>query len=624
MFCSKCGAETTSGSNFCVKCGAPIISAVQNTTTANMPPTPSNVAIAQLERKPKTGKKKALIIAVAAGCIALIAVFLLFIMPRFNSGSTPSAEGTGRTPSAEEIDRPTSLEAAENTGSSPSSEETGNMPSAEETGSTHSVEGNGFPTSHEAAEAYLDAFFNVDIDKLISTCAVETFVENFDSLSQIQELGQFYFVAPAVLYEAMGAFDEGLAAQSRVGEITSKLLSSYRWLCLSDSLYKDYSSLLDMSVTALQGPDYYTEALEYFSMLERDFNAEKVRAVKEYMLMTPYEYAGDAYDSYRSDRVIRQLDSLVSIYGADDIEEFIAIFTLDGEEWAIAFETLCYNGKWYAEPDSFSGGTLGIPVAHTSVERISELTVPPERAPGVGYTGVRSGSAPSPGIRIEGAGEDTAKGAVSVYMDGFLGADIYRILQACAVETYVENYNSVYAMERLGAITLTSGFDQTYYNFSPRMAATNRAGMIVSMVRMRYLSLCTESIHDFYSYSIQMSNEDEISSFYRDFMLDFDNHKLRSVESFEILTANDFSRDIREMYNSEMNMRNIQKRIYYLGADDYESFVVTFRMPDGVEWALGLSAYKYGNKWYAENDSILAVLLGMPAIGITPFDYSDY
>ena len=582
MFCYKCGAEIFVGYNFCVKCGAPVRSAAQNTAPANiqpssayMPPAPPDAALAWPERTPKSAKKIAFIIGIAAGCVALIAVFLLFIRPLINTGSTPSAEG------------------------------------------------NGFPTSHEAAEAYLDAFFNVDIDKLINSCAVKIFAENYDSLSQTQRLGQFNYITPAVLYDALVGFDEGLATQSRVDEISRRFLYSYRWLCLSDSPYKDYSTLLSMTVLALQGPDYYTEALEYFDMLELDFNAEKVRSVKEYMLMRPDEYGGDAYESYRSERAMRNLDSIISVYGADDFEEFIAIFTLDGAEWAITLRTLCYNGKWYAEPDSAFGIELGIP-AYTSVERISELSAPPEIPPGAEYTGVRSGSASATGIRIEGDGADTAEVAVSAYMDGFLGADIEKILQACAVETYVENYDSVYAAERIRAIMPIYGFEQVYNNFSPRMATANRAGMIVSAVRLRYLFLCSEHIREGDYSPIQMGDEDELNSFYRDFARDFDSRQLRSVESFEILTIDDFAGDIRDLYNSEMNRRNIQARIDTLGADDYESFIVTFRIPDGAEWALSLSAVKYGNKWYADNDSMLAMLLNMPAAGVMLFDDFDY
>ena len=54
-----------------------------------------------------------------------------------------------------------------------------------------------------------------------------------------------------------------------------------------------------------------------------------------------------------------------------------------------------------------------------------------------------------------------------------------------------------------------------------------------------------------------------------------------------------------------------QKMISYFGADDYESFVLTFAMPNGTEWALCLGAFKYGDKWYADHDSYLAKFLWM-------------
>ena len=486
--------------------------------------------------------------------------------------------------------------------------------------SSFAIEGEGFSTSREAAEAYLDAFFNVDFDKLISACAVETYVKNFDSLALLQRTRHLNFLSipPGMLYSAMVGFDEKLATQSRVAEILQQINFSYRWFCLSGALGRDYDELLKMRPIILGKSDPYAEAREFYNNLERDYNAEKLRAVINYRLLTPLQYGGEAYEMYGSESTARSLDSVVLLDGADDCEEFVALFDSDGEEWAVPLRTLCYSGKWYAEPGSIFAVILGFN-AYTTVERVSELSYHPESAAAARSTDVRRGSVSATQGAIEGTGANSAKDAVSAYMDGFLGADFEKTLLACAVETYVRNYSSVERAGQTNMISINEGMEQDVYSFDPQLAAASRTGAIATMIRVRYVVLCSEGVRGYFDSSdnISFSNEEEIVFFYNDFVRDFDSRKLHEVTGYKILTVEDFSREVRDNYASEGMKKAIQNLVEYSGADDYESFIATFVMPDGNEWVLGIGAFKYGSKWYADHNSSLAMALKMNYYGIS-------
>ena len=496
-------------------------------------------------------------------------------------------------------------------------------PSISESAFAAEVDVEGISTSREAAEAYLDAFFNVDFDKLISACAVETYVENYNSLGLLQMMRQVNFlnIPPSLLYSAMAGFDEKLATQSRVAEILQRIDFNYRWFCLSGFPSGDYDEFLSMRPIALGKSNPYAEAGEFYNNLERDFNAEKLRSVQSYRLLTPTQYGGEAYEVYKSENTAGSLNSVLSFCGADDYEEFVALFDSDGEEWALTLRTLYYNGKWYANPDSVLGSILGFG-AYTTVERVSRLKYHPESEEEVRSTDIHHGSVSVTHGTIEGTGADSAKDAVSAYMDGFLSADFERTLQACAIETYVRNYNSVERAGQLNMINQNEGLEQAVYSFDPLLAAESRAGELAALVRQRYVVICSEGLRSLFnsSNSINFSNEEEIIVFYNDFMRDFDSRKFIGVAGYEILTVEDFSQENREKYTSE-GMRNaIQNTVICYGADDYESFIATFVMPDGNEWALGIGAFKYGGKWYADHNSSLAMLLRMNYYGISLLD----
>lgn len=80
MFCSKCGSEVNESANFCSKCGGKL---VQNIGTVNVNETAASMK--------KHGKKNVIIVGFV---IAVILLFLVVVLTKFDDFSKPTGKGT--------------------------------------------------------------------------------------------------------------------------------------------------------------------------------------------------------------------------------------------------------------------------------------------------------------------------------------------------------------------------------------------------------------------------------------------------------------------------------------------------------------------------------------------------
>lgn len=209
------------------------------------------------------------------------------------------------------------------------------------------VEGDGYASPEEAVEDYLDGLKNMDLEQMMGTFAVETFIENYDFEGQLNRM-KMYLPSMTVKLPDVNEFTTALNVESRRSEIANAILSQYVSLCMPGTSLGSSPALPladEAEVNAFIG--------EFTANLEKpDF------ATLKFVAFLPPEAVDERYsDEANIDNIAKQ----AQIYGADKLESRVAVFELDGKEYMLCVDVADYGGKWrIAQLGGNIGNILGV------------------------------------------------------------------------------------------------------------------------------------------------------------------------------------------------------------------------------------------------------------------------
>ncbi len=200
------------------------------------------------------------------------------------------------------------------------------------------IEGKGYDTPEKAAEAYLIALRDQDIDAMISTFAIESYVENYD-FNALIEFYKFYGPNMEMPFPNSTPYTKELNAESR-RQFIARNISNQFFYCndlIEDNEYgktlslKDYPDLVEDMEKASK--DYFFEDLEITGSMDPE----------------------DISDFYEGERNQENIAKQAKIYGAtkDEVANVVITFELDGDEYIFCPQLIEYNGRWYIQ--SFQG-----------------------------------------------------------------------------------------------------------------------------------------------------------------------------------------------------------------------------------------------------------------------------
>ena len=298
MFCSYCGNNLNQNVKFCSYCGKELSPSLEVKspesilkTVENSRPSPV-IAVASKDPKPdiKTGRSLLFgLIGLVLGATILAAVFIFSGVASFGDDTTNDV--------------------------------------------ADKVEGPGYDTPEEAAEAYLEALRDQDIDAMMAVFAIESCGNNYD-LEEFCTRINSYSPYMDMKYPNTNEYNINMNIETRKASIINQISEQYR-------LYNMPS--VDPSLT--MSP--YTSEIN--TAIEKDLENYVFDDLRITGTVSPDELTHDLYGSEKSqENLLKQ----VKPYGVRDLEDVanvVVTFEADGDTWYFCPQLVRYDGKWYIQ-----------------------------------------------------------------------------------------------------------------------------------------------------------------------------------------------------------------------------------------------------------------------------------
>lgn len=215
-------------------------------------------------------------------------------------------------------------------------------------------EGEGFDSPEEAARAYLEAMQRGNVDEMVSTFAVETFVEHFDMEAMISVYGCYQNSFHQML-DTTDSYTQGVNVARRYGNITGQLSAQYLLLNgyeedIGKVVMLDKDEEIGDFVAALNNPEW----MEILAEME----------IGKIYVDDQVTEAGLALD-LTSDGAQKNLSNRCEMYGCGELALVLTEVKIDGKDYFFAMDVACYDGVWYnLQPNGILAGMMGIDVYH--------------------------------------------------------------------------------------------------------------------------------------------------------------------------------------------------------------------------------------------------------------------
>lgn len=194
----------------------------------------------------------------------------------------------------------------------------------------NSVEGSGYGSPEGAILAYAKALKTADISQILSTFAVETYVDNFDIEKYIEYVVTLQFTT--IPMENWNDLTNEIGLINRQYQIVQDL----RNLCVSVCLGDDY---FNEKIYVKLDSSKATEA--FLNKLSAE-DWEQILARMEYD--TDFIYAQEVQTNEFYDKHIPRT---AAAHGCDEIVPIAIRITLEGTQYYLCMDVARYGNKWY-------------------------------------------------------------------------------------------------------------------------------------------------------------------------------------------------------------------------------------------------------------------------------------
>ncbi len=229
---------------------------------------------------------------------------------------------------------------------------------------TGTIEGKGYDTPEEALKAFAEAYSEKDMDKMYKTCAVESFVENFNLENDIEASAQSW--NPHIIFMSG---DSEKAKEFNIASRKSDLFEHFYYMYqypVSEKISEDFLSFPhSLQDTKMQ------------DILEAVKGVDGINSIKVGDIVEPEEVSKTLAEKYSSENIKKLLSKQQDIYGGEVAGRIIKL-EIDGVEYYLFAQLIKHDEKWYVNyMPGIIGGMLDILTNHGGLCRVS--AIPPEK-----------------------------------------------------------------------------------------------------------------------------------------------------------------------------------------------------------------------------------------------------
>ena len=203
------------------------------------------------------------------------------------------------------------------------------------------IEGEGYETYEDALLDYMEYFFEGDLGGMLSTFAVETYVENYDIAKFLERAGIFSMSLGANgMFSGDNEYAISLKTARREASLTAYFTNQYIY-------YSMIAAGIEPSSASSYDLDDYGGEADY--MLDELFaDPFWIGADIEILGVVAPEDAGDIVpEAYFSSANQENIERIADWMGADEIVDAICVFTADGEQGCQFMQIARYGDVWY-------------------------------------------------------------------------------------------------------------------------------------------------------------------------------------------------------------------------------------------------------------------------------------
>ena len=202
------------------------------------------------------------------------------------------------------------------------------------------IEGAGYDSAEEAVEAYVNFLKEENFEGIISTFAMESYLENYDMSEYFEYVQYFSIYAPTGGLSTTGFYSDSdfareLTMESRRAYILGGVNRQLLQVMAQNTDEEDIARDIAEGNTISQGDEIDSDAIMNF--LGTDLKLDSIEIG---------HFRDDKYYDVPSDSIKNYLKHYKKMWGSD-IESVCLEIEIDGEDYTLFMLCVCYDDRWY-------------------------------------------------------------------------------------------------------------------------------------------------------------------------------------------------------------------------------------------------------------------------------------
>ena len=210
----------------------------------------------------------------------------------------------------------------------------------------HKYEGDGWATPEEAVQVYLAGLKALDLDKMLSAFAIESFVDHYHFAAKIEDMDAYNYHIENRLPSTNDLFTS-LNVETRKGGISDAIFFQAVSIILPDVDFIAPNTMRDYE----GGSKAFVDKISVSSPL-----------IIEDLDLVEFVAPEALSDTYLLEPIQKNLQRQMTFFGADEFKSIALYFTCNNQKYIFCCDVLRYGEKWYlGSLNSHIGMILEVP-----------------------------------------------------------------------------------------------------------------------------------------------------------------------------------------------------------------------------------------------------------------------